>query len=158
MKHECLPHSHTWTTGNPLKQSELDSTDVLTAHSLFRRPCSVIAVSDPHARATAPFGVDEMKESSDCIPTCIRIEWSRSKAKATLRSISYSQSVRLHVHSHRGDTNLWGINLHFQPKHKVAHPSLGYCNGEHGLFHPFHCASLPFNKGTNKGNIFVIAE
>lgn len=71
VKRERLPHPHTWTTGNPLKQSEFESTDVSTACSLFRRPCSVSAVSDPHAGATDRFGVDEMKESSDCLPTLI---------------------------------------------------------------------------------------
>lgn len=36
LKPACLPHPHTWTTGNPLKQWKFDSTDVSTAHSLFR--------------------------------------------------------------------------------------------------------------------------
>lgn len=62
-------HIHIPEQQNPVKQSEFDSTDVSTAQSLFRRPCSV--VSDPHARATDRFGLDEMKESSDCIPTVL---------------------------------------------------------------------------------------
>lgn len=52
--------------------------------------------------------------------TCIRIKWYRSKAKATFQSINHSQSVRLHVHSHHEDRNLWGINVNFQPKHNVS--------------------------------------
>lgn len=78
----CLPHPHTWTIENPLKQSKFDSTDVSTAHSLYlsekQRSCFLLSYCS-FWRADSSWGLNLMKcfyivQYSEM---CTRINWSR---------------------------------------------------------------------------------